>query len=48
MRIQITFEMDEDDDYADPKHEMGVTEACYEWLVTYLPGTDIDVKRVRD
>jgi hypothetical protein len=46
MKIQVTFEIDEDDDYADPEHEMGLTEAGYEHLVRVIPGYDVDIKRV--
>lgn len=46
MKIQITFELDEDDEYADPGHEMGVTEAGYEYIVDRLFGDDFHVVRV--
>lgn len=46
MRIQVTFEMDEDDEYADPDHEMGVTNECYEHLIRQMPGYDLEVRRV--
>ena len=34
MKIEVTFELDDDDDFADPDHEMGVTNAGYEHLIT--------------
>lgn len=45
MKIYITMEVD--DEYADPTHEMGVTEAGYEAIVHALMGIgdDIDVHR---
>jgi hypothetical protein len=46
MKIQVTFDMDEGDDLADPLHEMGVTEEGYEYLLRVIPGDDIDIKRV--
>jgi hypothetical protein len=46
MKIQVTFELDEDDESADPNHEMGVTTACYEWLIHSIPGYDVEVERV--
>lgn len=48
MKIQVTFEMDEDDQLADPTHEMGVTNAGYEYLLAKIPGYDVEVKRVVD
>lgn len=46
MKIQVTFEMDEGDEYADPEHEMGVTNEGYEFIMSVVPGYDVDVKRV--
>jgi hypothetical protein len=46
MKIQVTFDLDEDDEYADPGHEMGVTAECYERLVSVIPGYDVEVERV--
>lgn len=48
MRIQVTFEMDEDDPLADPTHEMGITAECYELLVLLIPGYDIEVERIEE
>lgn len=45
MKIVVTFEMDDDDEMADPEHEMGVTNAGYEYLMRVIPGSDIDVRR---
>lgn len=45
MRIVVTFDLDADDPNADPNHEMGVTNACYEYLVRVIPGYDVDVRR---
>lgn len=45
MRIIIT--MDLDDDYADPHHEMGVTEEGYEEIIDAIGhlGTDIAIRK---
>jgi hypothetical protein len=45
--VKITITMDVDDEYADPGHEMGVTEEGYVLIVNRLSsvGDDIDVKR---
>jgi hypothetical protein len=44
-KIVITMEVD--DDYADPDHEMGVTNEGYEEIIRRLSavGYDIDVER---
>ena len=44
---KIYIVMEVDDEYADPTHEMGVTEAGYEAIVHALMGIgdDIDIKR---
>lgn len=46
MRIQVTFIMDEEDEAADPNHEMGITNKAYERLIMVIPGYDVDVRRV--
>lgn len=46
MKIRVTFVLDDDDENADPQHEMGITNACYEHLLKVIPGDDIDVERV--
>lgn len=46
MKIEVTFELDEDDDFADPDHEMGITAECFEHLVRVIPGYDVDVRRL--
>jgi hypothetical protein len=49
MKIQVTFELDEDDENADPEHEMGVTNDAFDRLhrcVSELGGDDMDVERV--
>jgi hypothetical protein len=46
MKIQVTFEMDEDDDLAEPDHEMGVSEDCYLLIHRVIPGYDIEIKRI--
>lgn len=46
MKIQVTFEMDEDDEMADPTHEMGVTNEGYEYIMNRMPGYDVEVQRV--
>jgi hypothetical protein len=48
MKIQVTFEMDEDDENADPDHEMGVTNECYQHLMRVIPGYDMEVWRLPD
>jgi len=44
MRIKVTFEVD--DEYADPSHEMGLTEEGYLLLSDAIPGDDIQVERL--
>lgn len=48
VRIQVTFRIDEDDDYADPDDEMGLSEAGYQHLIRYIPGYDINVVQIDD
>lgn len=48
MKIQVTFEMDDDDPMADPDHPMGVTARGLEYIMSAVPGYDVDVKRVDD
>lgn len=45
--MKITITGDVDDDYADPDHEMGVTNEGYEAILGGLSGIldDIDIKR---
>lgn len=45
-KIQIT--MDPHDEYADPNHEMGITEEAYIELATLLAGygDDVEIERV--
>lgn len=43
MKIMVTFEIDEDDPYADPDHPMGITNECFERLISTLPGYDVEV-----
>lgn len=45
MKIIVTFEMDEDDEFADPTHPMGVTNEGYEFIMRAMPGYDLDVQR---
>jgi hypothetical protein len=46
MKIRITMEIA--DDYADPSHEMGVTEKGYEEIVDALMsyGEDVEIRKV--
>lgn len=46
QKIQITMTVD--DEYADPGHEMGITESAYEDLSDALGnfGEDIDIHKV--
>jgi hypothetical protein len=55
MLINIIVELEEDDDYADPSHSMGITNEAYERLTGLDPehpeplewlGSVTDVKRV--
>ena len=48
MKIQVTFELDEDDEYADPDHELGLTSKGYEYILAKIPGYDIEVERIDD
>lgn len=45
--MNITITMDIDDEYADPEHATGITEAGYEDITDVLGhfGTDIDVSK---
>jgi hypothetical protein len=46
MKIRITMEVA--DEYSDPDHDMGVTEAAYEEIVDALMGygDDVEIKKV--
>ena len=46
MKIEVTFNITEDDEYADPDHEMGVNNEGYEYLMDVIPGDDIKIRRV--
>lgn len=47
MSQKVIITMEIDDEYADPDHEMGVTNEGYELLVSRLGalGTDVEVER---
>lgn len=47
MSQKVIITMEVDDDYADPDHEMGVTNEGYELLLRKLGslGDDIEVRR---
>lgn len=48
MSTKVRITMEVDDEYADPDHEMGLTEEAYLQLSSVLGefGEDIDIKRV--
>lgn len=47
MKIQITFVLDDDDEYADPNDDMGVTEEAYMLIMDSLSfGDDIQIEKV--